>query len=110
MKRISCKRLLEAASYFKAHPDGELPTGVWTDPSWNSADFWLWFHDCLAAKINASDLRYPKGRKASGQYALELVRLRPYVGSRLVLRWVAPCLGARVKAAMSEHFPEAMGV
>ena len=87
----------------KSYPETIISTGDWVYPQWTSEEFRTWFIRCLSNKINAKDPRFPRGRRASEEYAIELGRLRQYIGNRVVIDWVAPCLGARVKQALAHR-------
>jgi len=102
-KRITAHSLVECWRGVKSNPDAVINTGDWTSPQWTSAQFRRWFNCCLADKINAHDPRYPRGRKAGEEYTTELGRLRRYIGNRIVIDWVAPILGARVKGALAHR-------
>ena len=98
-------RLLEVYRYFKDHPDGQIETGMWTEPTWNREQFIAWFRRCLMTKINARDpfaVTVDQARKCGDEYQTELFRMKRYVGNRAVIDWIAPVLGLRVRAAF-EH-------
>lgn len=82
MMYTTVTRLLETARYVKAHPDARIKADWCT--VWNAAEFWRWFHRCLAAKINRDDRRV--GRKMSDEYqrdqALDARVINDYVGRR----------------------------
>lgn len=64
------------------------------------------FPSHLMDRINANDPRYPRGRKAGDEYQTELYRLKQYIGNRIIMDWIAPCLGPRVRAAMNHRLRE----
>lgn len=100
--RTTIRKLVDTFRLIDKNPEIIIRTGVWTDPHWTADQFRRWFRRCLNDKINASDPRYPRGRKANDPYQLELMRLRQYVGNRIIMDWVAPCLGPRIRKVM-EH-------
>ena len=105
-RRYSPTLLVEVYRWTKANPEGFVEINEYggrrmTVPEWRA-----WLVRCLMDKINARDPRYGKGRKWSEEYATELARLKPYVGTRLAFRWVAPILGERVKRAMLARYEE----
>ena len=108
MKRITVHSLVECWRGVKSNPETVINSGDWTRPQWTSAYFRQWFTRCLADKINAHDPRYPRGRKAQDDYQTELCRLRAYIGNRIVIDWIAPCLGARVKGALAHRLRSAL--
>ncbi len=64
------RHLLTAARWCKAHPDGQIATGMWTEPTWSAADFARWFMHCLHEKINRGDTR--AWRKLRPEYQADL--------------------------------------
>lgn len=101
--RTTIKKLLETSRQVKSNPDTVINTGLWTCPQWTSAEFTQWFRACLFDKINAHDANYPRGRKVGEEYQTELMRLRRYVGNRIILDWIAPCLGNRIRQALAHR-------
>ena len=63
----SARNLLIAMRYFREHPDGCIPTGMWTHSRWTHAEFRKWFLERLSAKINRNDPR-SGWRKFQPQY------------------------------------------
>jgi hypothetical protein len=105
MYRTSLSNLLSIYRYFKENPAGEVNSGMWTDPIWNKAKFIAWFRRCLLDKINSRDpsyVAYRNFRKSGDEYRTELMRMSRYVGNRVVIDWIAPVLGPRVRTAF-EH-------
>jgi hypothetical protein len=51
--------------FFREHPEGRIPTGIWSDQYWNKREWYRWFHRSLQAKI--SDDKRP-WRKLSDLY------------------------------------------
>lgn len=98
--RASFRTILATARAIRENPEIRIKTGIWTDPYWTTEDFRRWFCSCVERKINAADPRFPRGRKAGEEYQIELLRLRNYIGNRVVIDWIAPCLGQRVRAAL----------
>ena len=104
--RYSVKQILAVAKWFRDNPTavGRIRDGLGsTGHSMNGAQWFSWFRHCLDQKISSKDPRQPRGKKSSAEYELELTRLRPYIGTRLVIHWVAPILGRRVKAALANR-------
>lgn len=102
--RTTLPRLVETMRHVKSNPRAVVKTGIWSDGFWSAARCRAWFRSCLADKINAKDPRYPRGRKAGDEYQTELARLRAqYIGNRVIIDWVAPCLGARVRQALAHR-------
>lgn len=100
----SAKNLLIAFRFVKANPDAQITIGDgWKYGRMNGEQWMNWFYRCLNEKINATDPRKPTGRKAGDEYQTELFRLSRYVGNRIVVDWIAPILGERVKSAMSHR-------
>lgn len=91
------------ANYKIAKAGQPVSTGLWTEPEWPAERFLNWFRDCLETKINSKDPRFPNGRKADGEYQIELGRIRRYIGNRIVIDWIAPVLGERVKASLTHR-------
>lgn len=106
MKTYSAKTLV--AAYRAARAGQHIATGEWTKPSLSPSEFRQWFQECLECKINAHDPRYPTGRKAQEEYQTELGRMRRYVGNRVIVDWIAPVLGPRVRAAFSGRMRESV--
>jgi hypothetical protein len=102
----SAKQLVFLYRHAQAHPEARYKIDRWPYDTLSAGQVLQWFRDKLMAKINRGAV--PRGRKDSPEYALELDRLRPYVGTRFVLHWVSPLLGPRVKAALRHRFPEAL--
>ncbi len=99
----SLRSLLTAARAVLADPEIRIKTGLWDQPYWTAVKFRRWFLSCLDNRINVSDPHFPTGRKAGGEYQTELLRLRNYVGNRVVIDWIAPCLGPRVRAVLAHR-------
>ena len=100
MRVVTIRKLVDTMRAVKEDPRVIVNTGEWTKPQLTGAECRAWFSRCLADKINAKDPRFPRGRKAGEEYQTELGRLRAqYIGNRVILDWVAPCLGARVRQA-----------
>lgn len=116
-ERYTPRMLVRVAAWIAENPTGVIEVRNWTRDRLTAAAWRRWFSKCLADKINARDPNYPDNRKtkagkpwrkAAPEYATELTRLRPYVGSRLAIgkHTLAWCvLGERVKMAMSHRFP-----
>lgn len=100
---VNLKAMLAAYKAAKANPAIKISTGVYEEGSWSADQFFAWFHKCLAEKINASDPRFPRGRKADEEYQVELMRLGRYIGNRIVIDWIAPVLGTRVRGALQHR-------
>jgi hypothetical protein len=101
--RPSIRQMVAAFRALKTDPDVRFRTGLWTDPEWNGAQFRRWFHSCLENKVNSKDPRFPKGRKAGEAYQIALMRMRQYVGNRIVIDWIDPILGPRVRQAFAHR-------
>ena len=108
------KLLVSVYQWCKQHPEGLIEIGEYGGRTMTTEQWFRWFGECLARKISARDPRHcdnqktPAGRiwrKTTDEYQTELYRLRQLIGNRIVVRWVAPCLGARVKAALAHRFP-----
>ena len=97
------RSILVAAREIRANPEVRVKTGLWDQPYWTAMEFRRWFLSCLQRKINAADPRIPSGRKAGEEYQIELLRLRNYIGNRVVIDWIAPCLGQRVCARLARR-------
>ena len=98
------RKLVDTMRAVKSNPETVINTGDWTNPQWTSGEFRAWFTRCLSDKINAKDPRFPRGRKAGEEYTTELGRLRrQYIGNRVIIDWIAPILGARVKGALAHR-------
>lgn len=93
-------------AYRAARGGANILTGEWPASVLSPEEYRAWFRSCLERKINHHDPRQVKGRKASEEYAIELSRLRRYIGNRIVVDWVHPILGERVKAALSHRMRE----
>ena len=82
----TASKLLATAREVKANPAITLSTGIWTDPTWTTRDFWHWFYDCLADKINRDDPR-ANWRKMQDEYqtgqAVDARLVNAYHGSRV---------------------------
>lgn len=92
---------------YRASRDGaNILTGEWPNSVLSPEEYRAWFRRCLERKINHHDPRQVRGRKSSEEYAIELSRLRRYIGNRIVIDWIHPILGERVKAALAHRFRE----
>ena len=100
--RPTLKSLIGALRAVKDDPAIRIKTGIWTEPYWSGVEFRRWFGRCLNEKINYRDPHCPQGRKAGEEYAIELGRLKMYLGNRVIIDWIAPVLGKRVRGAL-EH-------
>lgn len=100
-KHTTIRRLVHAMD--TANRGESVTTGLWDDPLWTPEEFRAWFFRKLNAKINAS-LPTLYGRKQSDEYAIELSRLKQYIGTRIVISWLSPALGKRVHATLSHRF------
>jgi hypothetical protein len=89
------------AAYHAAKAGQRIATGLWDQPYYTPDEFIRWFRRCLENKINSHDPRFPKGRKADGDYQVELGRIGRYVGNRIIIDWIAPVLGKRVAGVLS---------
>jgi len=101
--RASLRTILATARAIRVNPEIRVKTGLWDQPYWTAAEFRRWFLSCLQRKINAADPRFPLGRKAGEEYQIELLRLRNYIGNRVIRDWIAPCLGQRVRARLAHR-------
>ena len=81
-QQLSARQVV--AQYHAAKRGMRIATGVWTNPELTPAQFFQWFNDCLSRKIN-SHCPSQIGRNHTADYALALVRLRPYVGNRRII-------------------------
>lgn len=99
----SLRSILDVARAIRENPEVRIKTGIWYEPYWTAAEFRRWFLSCLQRKINTKDPRYPTGRKAEEEYQRELLRLRQYIGNRVIIDWIAPCLGTRIRAALAHR-------
>lgn len=102
-KIATIPRLL--AAYRAAKRGESVSTGLdgfYGESTWKPSQFFAWFRRCLENKINSHDPRFPNGRKTSDEYETACIRLRAYIGNRIIIDWLDPVLGPRVHAAM-EH-------
>jgi hypothetical protein len=101
MRTYNVHQLLNVARWFAENPDGEIKIGY--GEYLNREQWRRWFSACLMNKINASDPRFPVGRKAQQEYQTDLMRMRAYIGNRIIIDWIAPSLGQRVKSAFADR-------
>lgn len=94
--------LVGIARWCRENPNGKLIVRGWAGSEFTSESWLAWFRDRLDKKITASDPRRPTGRKSKYEYEIELYRLKPHVGTRLMLPSlrVASVLGPRIAAVM----------
>lgn len=86
MFRYSAKMLNHAARLSRAKPaEIVIRVNTWPPVEFTGEQWLAWFRAALMVKITAADPRTVKGRKAGPDYQLALDRLRPYVGTRLVI-------------------------
>ena len=52
--RTSIRNIRVSREFFRANPDGSIPTGMWDTPTWDAKSFTRWLRACLDAKINAT--------------------------------------------------------
>lgn len=91
------------AQYRAAKQGKHICTGEWTKAVLSPDEFFHWFRACMVRRINAH-LPNQVGRNHSPDYDLALDRLRPYVGSRLVIdRDRVYGLPARIGQALSHR-------
>ncbi len=91
------KQLVIAHRFCTKNPTVRLIIGDgYACPEMTGRQWLLWFVTKLQEKITFHDPRTPKGRKSSDEYALELYRIGQQLKDRVVVQWVAPCLGTRV--------------
>jgi hypothetical protein len=50
MKRASAKSIVAAKRFFQEFPNGQIPTGIWYQPSFTREEFYGWFRRCLNEK------------------------------------------------------------
>ena len=50
-----------------------------------------------------ADTRFPLGRKAGEEYQIDPPAAGSYIGNRVVIDWIAPCLGQHVRAALTHR-------
>jgi hypothetical protein len=84
----------------KQHPQDAFNRGLIDYGPCRGLDIVREFFHGVQDRINLKDVKYPRGRKAQDDYQTELVRLRQFIGNRIVLDWIAPCLGSRVRQAL----------
>lgn len=103
-KRPTVKGILSARAHFAKHPNGTISTGLWSDPQWDRERFGRFIRQGIENRINARDPRYPaKGRRTTEAHEIALLRLRPFIGNRIVVDYIDPILGKRVLDAMAHR-------
>jgi hypothetical protein len=55
MYHTTTKAIIKAKRFFEQNPEGELNTGIWTQPYWTKDDFYKWFRKCLNLKTGGSE-------------------------------------------------------
>jgi hypothetical protein len=83
--RTSIRNISTAIRFFKANPDAEIPTGMWSHSRWTRDEFYRWFHESLNEKINRES--QPTGRKHTANYQndqrWDARQVNEYMGKRL---------------------------
>jgi hypothetical protein len=105
--RTSAKMILAVAKRLKANPDTDIPTGMWSTPTWNRHEFWRWFHRAIADKINHYDPRQvASGRYTSVRYQQDLLRDQRTIRSYLFERTRnTGCRGLLLTAHAQRAYP-----
>lgn len=91
------------AAHRAARNGYSIRTGVWTNPVLKPDEFRRWFLDCLFEKINSHDPLCCRGRKSQYEYRVALMRMRMYIGNRIVIDWIDPVLGPRIREAFAHR-------
>lgn len=94
--------LVKCSKWARENPNGLITiTGGYFDEVMCVDGWRRWFRDCLDRKIAAKDQRAIRnGRHTGPDYDLAMIRLRPYVGNRIIIDYIDPIVGRRVWNAM----------